>query len=110
MGYQTTLLLLLGVSCAIIVRSLVLRRRFRRRVQEAIANGVYVPGMMGESHRRDIGEKPTMWEAWIGAPESSLPAEKKEWNEFLVSPIRHHSSDLSYIHAASFCIVSLLLQ
>ncbi|KZT33767.1 hypothetical protein SISSUDRAFT_380694 [Sistotremastrum suecicum HHB10207 ss-3] len=83
--YLTTLLLLLGVSCAIIVRSLVLRRRFRRRVQEAIANGIYVPGMMGGSHRRDIGEKPTMWEAWIGSPESSLPAQKKEWNEFLVS-------------------------
>ncbi|KZS87651.1 hypothetical protein SISNIDRAFT_553086 [Sistotremastrum niveocremeum HHB9708] len=92
--FLTTLLLLLGVSCAIIVRSLVLRRRFRRRVQEAIANGIYVPGMMGGSHRRDIGEKPTMWEAWIGSPESSLPTQKKEWTEFLpVAAVKPVSGD-----------------
>jgi len=79
--FLTTLLLLLGVSCAIIIRSLILRRRFRRRVQEAIANGVLVPGLMTEPMPRELGEKPKMWNVWIGNPETSVGtsvAAKKE--------------------------------
>ncbi|KAG9088726.1 hypothetical protein FRC06_001903 [Ceratobasidium sp. 370] len=37
--FLTTLLLLLAVSCGIVIRSFVLRRRFHRRVEEAIAAG-----------------------------------------------------------------------
>jgi len=70
--FLTTLLLLLGVSVAIIIRSLILRRRFRRRVQEAIANGVLIPGLMTEPTNREIGEKPKMWNVWIGTPEAKL--------------------------------------
>ncbi|KLO17528.1 hypothetical protein SCHPADRAFT_900624 [Schizopora paradoxa] len=79
--FLATLLLLLAVSCAIVARSLVVRRRFRRRVEEAIAAGLIPPtnappgfggvgglGGMG-GRRRDIGQKPTMWDSWL-APTS----------------------------------------
>ncbi|CAE6416469.1 unnamed protein product [Rhizoctonia solani] len=72
--FLTTLLLLLAVSCGIVIRSFVLRRRFHRRVEEAIAAGVLLPGQgdagMGAggrlgAFRRPIGEKPKLWEVWI---------------------------------------------
>ncbi|QRV79192.1 hypothetical protein RhiJN_07207 [Ceratobasidium sp. AG-Ba] len=73
--FLTTLLLLLAVSCGIVIRSFVLRRRFHRRVEEAIAAGVLLPSQTGDIamgpggsinvYRRNIGEKPKMWEAWI---------------------------------------------
>lgn len=50
-------------------------RRFHRRVEEAIAAGVLLPGQTGDIgmgpggtinvFRRHIGEKPKMWEVWI---------------------------------------------
>jgi len=72
--FLATLLLLLAVSCAIVVRSFILRRRFRRRIEEAIAAGVLAPGAlddgpggggMGRGRRRDFGEKPKLWEVWV---------------------------------------------
>lgn len=71
--FLATLLLLLAVSCAIVVRSFILRRRFRRRIEEAIAAGVLIPGALddpslggtGRSRRRDFGEKPKLWEVWM---------------------------------------------
>lgn len=58
---------------ALIHRSFILRRRFRRRIEEAIAAGVLIPGALddatlggaGRSRRRDFGEKPKLWEVWI---------------------------------------------
>ncbi|KAH7339740.1 hypothetical protein B0J17DRAFT_656586 [Rhizoctonia solani] len=78
--FLTTLLLLLAVSCGIVIRSFVLRRRFHRRVEEAIAAGVLLPGQgdmgMGPgghigAFRRPIGEKPKMWEVWINPSSAS---------------------------------------
>ncbi|KAG9127259.1 hypothetical protein FRC07_015117 [Ceratobasidium sp. 392] len=73
--FLTTLLLLLAVSCGIVIRSFVLRRRFHRRVEEAIAAGVLLPSQTGDIamgpggtinvYRRPVGEKPKMWEVWI---------------------------------------------
>ncbi|KAI5119201.1 hypothetical protein M0805_004456 [Coniferiporia weirii] len=65
--FLATLLLLLAVSCAIILRSLVIRRRFQRRVQEALAQGIVLPPAP-DQRRRAFGEKPKLWDAWI-APE-----------------------------------------
>ncbi|THH16985.1 hypothetical protein EW146_g3749 [Bondarzewia mesenterica] len=64
--FLATLFLLLFVSCAIVLRSFILRRRFQRRVEEAILAGLMppqAPGQMGR--KRDFGEKPRMWNAWI---------------------------------------------
>ncbi|CAE6438376.1 hypothetical protein ACGC1H_006995 [Rhizoctonia solani] len=88
--FLTTLLLLLAVSCGIVIRSFVLRRRFHRRVEEAIAAGVLLPGQgdggMGPrgqfgAFRRSIGEKPTMWEIWIDpSVGGKYPSASSEWS------------------------------
>ncbi len=83
--FLATLLLLLAVSCAIVARSLVVRRRFRRRVEEAIAAGLISPQQAamgagfggGGMRKRDIGQKPTMWDSWLA------PGEAK-WSEIKV--------------------------
>jgi len=64
--FLATLFLLLFVSSAIILRSFVLRRRFRRRIEEAILAGVIAPPHTRRtSRRRAIGEKPKLWEARV---------------------------------------------
>ncbi|KAG8898797.1 hypothetical protein FRC01_010759, partial [Tulasnella sp. 417] len=80
--FLTTLLLLLGVSCAIIARSVMHRRRYRRRVEEALARGLPLPPdlvqetqeaeanlqlvLTGRTRRRKrrppLGPKPVLWE------------------------------------------------
>ncbi|CAE6416900.1 unnamed protein product [Rhizoctonia solani] len=90
--FLTTLLLLLAVSCGIVIRSFILRRRFHRRVEEAIAAGVLLPGQgdvgMGPggnigAFRRSIGEKPKMWEVWIDGSIGSdkYPLASGEWSK-----------------------------
>ncbi|KAI0061717.1 hypothetical protein BV25DRAFT_742912 [Artomyces pyxidatus] len=64
--FLATLFLLLFVSSAIILRSFVLRRRFRRRIEEAILAGVMTPNEAAHrGRRRNFGAKPKMWEAWV---------------------------------------------
>lgn len=80
--FLTTLLLLLGVSCGIIARSVVRRRRFRQQVEEALARGLPLPQdlvegtqeaetnlqfvLTGRTRRRrrrpPLGPKPVLWE------------------------------------------------
>jgi len=67
--FLATLLILLGVSSAIVLRSIVLRRRQRLMIQAAIANGTWVPprGRQRRSGRsKRFGEKPKMFVAALG--------------------------------------------
>ncbi|KAF5366655.1 hypothetical protein D9757_012767 [Collybiopsis confluens] len=68
--FLATLVLLLGVSGAIVVRSLVLRRRHRRMIEEAIRNGTYIPPniLAGARGKVDLAKKPRMWEANVYRP------------------------------------------
>ncbi|KAJ7178220.1 hypothetical protein C8R46DRAFT_1346431 [Mycena filopes] len=68
--FLATLILLLGVSSAIVVRSLLLRRRHRRMVEEAIANGTWVPP--APRLRIDPRKKPRIWDAFLAPP--AVPA------------------------------------
>ncbi|SJL14418.1 uncharacterized protein ARMOST_17874 [Armillaria ostoyae] len=61
--FLATLILLLGVSAAIVFRSLILRRRHRRMVEEAIRNGTWIPPTNGRGMRYDPSQKPIMHEA-----------------------------------------------
>lgn len=56
------------MSCGIVLRSFILRRRFRRRIEAAIAAGVLLPEQVEALRRRGpaVGERPTMWEVRIG--------------------------------------------
>ncbi|GJE89118.1 hypothetical protein PsYK624_052120 [Phanerochaete sordida] len=74
--FLVTLVLLLTVSGAIVTRSVVLRRRHRRLVEEAIRNGTYVPP--ASRTRRRLGEKPVLHDAFLGLgdPEDCVNEEK----------------------------------
>jgi len=81
--FLATLVLLLGVSAAIVVRSLILRRRHRRMIEEAIRNGTYVPpNVLANSRGRiDPAKKPKMWEAAVF--ESEWKGKEGEWSDIL---------------------------
>lgn len=90
--FLATLVLLLSVSAAIVIRSLLLRRRHRRLVEEAIRNGTYVPGMFGNGaglggpwggfpgggrgNKVDLAMKPKLWEAYLGLGSTQTQTEK----------------------------------
>lgn len=63
--FLATLFLLLFVSCAIVLRSFILRRRFRRSMEEAIAAGILFTGPQTGYRKRNIGEKPVMWDVSV---------------------------------------------
>ncbi len=87
--FLATLLVLLAISSAIVIRSVFLRRRRRRIIQDAIQKGVWTPGGLAHLARlgvgtefgvgmggnaalartKDIGKKPKMWEVYLHAPE-----------------------------------------
>ncbi|KAJ7729311.1 hypothetical protein B0H16DRAFT_228266 [Mycena metata] len=70
--FLATLILLLAVSAAIVVRSLLLRRRHRRMVAEAIANGTWVAP--APRLRVDLRKKPRLWDAFLAPPPVLAPA------------------------------------
>ncbi|KAF8872807.1 hypothetical protein CPB84DRAFT_1854299 [Gymnopilus junonius] len=64
--FLATLVLLLSVSAAIVIRSFILRRRHRLMVEEAIRNGTWVPPAPPTRPARvDLSKKPVLWEAYI---------------------------------------------
>ncbi|KAG2139830.1 uncharacterized protein EDB93DRAFT_692331 [Suillus bovinus] len=86
--FLATLVLLLAVSSAIVIRSLVLRRRHQRIVEEAIRAGTWLPHQAydprGSRRRRDIGKKPKLWEAWLRSGEEESPADVKcSWDDIM---------------------------
>ncbi|KIK83526.1 hypothetical protein PAXRUDRAFT_832059 [Paxillus rubicundulus Ve08.2h10] len=66
--FLATLVLLLAVSSAIVVRSVILRRRNQRLVEEAIRAGTWALNPYDPRSgrkRRDIGKEPKLCEAWL---------------------------------------------
>ncbi|KZO97004.1 hypothetical protein CALVIDRAFT_563229 [Calocera viscosa TUFC12733] len=82
--FLTTLLLLLTVSFGIVLRSFVLRRRFRRRVEAAIAAGVLLPGSLntGRGDRR-FQEKPKLWEVWMDEEKAAKGTDGAAWGDIM---------------------------
>ncbi|KAH8114330.1 hypothetical protein DFH11DRAFT_1766604 [Phellopilus nigrolimitatus] len=87
--FLATLLLLLAVSCAIVIRSLVIRRRFQRRVQEALAQGIILPPQPGQ-RRRGFGKKPKLWDAWIAPDDGDV-----QWKSLMPVSVRIISDTLT---------------
>lgn len=82
-----TLVLLLAVSSAIVIRSLILRRRHHRLVEEAIRTGTWLPHHFESGRRRrDFGQKPKVWEAWLNpdGDDESEENEKGKWSVLMV--------------------------
>lgn len=88
MALVATLVLLLAVSSAIVIRSLILRRRHQRLVEEAIRTGTWMPQRFNSSRRRrDIGQKPSLWEVWLNTKDHDGEAEQTErryWGDIMV--------------------------
>lgn len=84
--FLATLVLLLAVSSAIVVRSLILRRRHQRIVEEAIRAGTWHPHQAydprNSRRRRDIGKKPKMWETWLRSGHEAGDS-KCAWNDII---------------------------
>ncbi|OSD07233.1 hypothetical protein PYCCODRAFT_1463529 [Trametes coccinea BRFM310] len=85
--FLATLFLLLAISSAIIMRGIFLRRRFRRRLEEAIAAGVLLsptddgPGGSGRSPRRKL-RRPVLYDVSVLPPffSTSSPQDGR-WEE-----------------------------
>lgn len=99
--FLATLFVLLFVSSAIVLRSFFLRRRFRRRIEEAIAAGVILPPASPTTPgtftgrllaRRDFGEKPKLWDA------DARSAVGDEWEDIkpIAARVPPKPSPLSY--------------
>ncbi|KAJ7627418.1 hypothetical protein FB45DRAFT_921316 [Roridomyces roridus] len=98
-----TLLFVLLVSFAVVARSMVARRRNRRMVDEAIANGTWTPPP--GRFQVDLKMKPKMWDAHIVDPLDSPPAEWKGIMPFAASYIpTATSSDSTF--ATAFTSIS----
>lgn len=80
--FLATLFVLLLISASIIFRSFLVRRRFRQRVEDALAQGVVLdlqPSVFGLTSRY-IGEKPSVHEAWV---DQGAPREKSQWQAIM---------------------------
>ncbi|KAG9217607.1 hypothetical protein CCMSSC00406_0010426 [Pleurotus cornucopiae] len=95
--FLATLVLLLGVSSAIVVRSLILRRRHRRMIEEAIRNGTWVPPAAASSRRVDLSKKPKMYEAWIshGNMQDSRGVEHPDWEGIMASTSNNNTNNIT---------------
>ncbi|TFK40562.1 hypothetical protein BDQ12DRAFT_679671 [Crucibulum laeve] len=63
--FLATLFLLLLVSCAIVLRSYVLRRRFQRRLDDAMAAGILLAPRAQGSRKKRFGAKPKFFDAYL---------------------------------------------
>lgn len=110
-----TLVLLLAVSSAIVVRSLILRRRHQRLVEEAIRTGTWLPNRFDSAagrRRRDIGQKPKLWEAWLHPSdendgENEHENEKSKWGDIMVSasiPYKASLLTVLYVFPLTACL------
>ncbi|GLB38499.1 hypothetical protein LshimejAT787_0503640 [Lyophyllum shimeji] len=63
--FLATLFLLLFISCTIVLRSFVLRRRYQRQIDEALAAGIILAPRAQGSRKRRYGHKPKMFTSWV---------------------------------------------
>lgn len=78
---KATLVLLLSVSGAVVIRSLMMRARQRRAIEEAIRNGTYVPP--DQIPRRQPPVKPTLFDAHLDGVDD-IEGGEKGWSKIVV--------------------------
>ncbi|KAH8825402.1 hypothetical protein DL96DRAFT_183484 [Flagelloscypha sp. PMI_526] len=69
--FLATLLVLLAISCLVVGRSFMLRRRYRRRLAEILAEGAISTPESPSSRRRVLRHMPQLHEAFISSPTTS---------------------------------------
>ncbi|KAI0699080.1 hypothetical protein BC835DRAFT_594723 [Cytidiella melzeri] len=80
--FLATLFVLLFVSCAIVLRSFLIRRRYRLHLQQQIALGVLPPETLN-SYNKDFGERPTLWDVHVNAQDEKGLLEYEGWEDVL---------------------------
>ncbi|KAF8817031.1 hypothetical protein BYT27DRAFT_7247596 [Phlegmacium glaucopus] len=63
--FLATLFLLLFVSCGIVLRSYILRRRYQRRLEEALGSGLLLAPRAQGSKKKRLGTKPKIINTWL---------------------------------------------
>ncbi|KAI0345792.1 hypothetical protein BDW22DRAFT_1353386 [Trametopsis cervina] len=79
--FLATLFVLLTVSCAIVLRSFLIRRRFRLQIQQQIALGLLPPEALGP--KRNFGEKPKLWDVHLGSHDENDMEEYEGWEDVI---------------------------
>lgn len=80
--FLATLFLLLFVSCAIVLRSYILRRRYQRRLDEAMAAGMLLAPRTQGSKRKRFGAKPRLYDTWLAPTDGGGVT----WSQLMVCP------------------------
>ncbi|KAF5389336.1 hypothetical protein D9757_003500 [Collybiopsis confluens] len=94
--FLSTLLVLLLISCSIVFRSFIIRRRYQRRLADALASGAIVPSAQGSRQKR-FRARPKFFDSWISEtanamtwsdlmPLSVLPVKSKKKAKFQTEP------------------------
>ena len=90
MRQTATLVLLLCVSGAVVLRSITLRIRHRRAIEEAIRNGTYVPP--DQRPRKTPPVRPAMHDAHVEEETfDGEDSEKMKWEGLMVCIIFGHN-------------------
>ncbi|KAI0764131.1 hypothetical protein BC629DRAFT_1596811 [Irpex lacteus] len=80
--FLVTLVVLFALTGGIIARSCMMRRRFRRRLEEAVRNGTVTPST---SRRPKVGEQPTLHDVWVkDVVEEDCSAEGSYWMQRII--------------------------
>lgn len=75
--FLATLFLLLFISCTIVLRSFIIRRRFQRQIDEALAAGIILAPRAQGSRKRRYGHKPKFHTSWVAQG-------GEKWDEMMV--------------------------
>ena len=88
--FLATLFLLLFISCAIILRSYILRRRYQRNVHSALGAGMLLtPRSPGSRHTR-FGHMPKLFDSWL------VNGDGGKWQDMSVSHLSHPARSLNF--------------
>lgn len=93
--FLATLFVLLVVSCGIVLRSYILRRRYQQRLEEALGSGLLLAPRAQGSKRKRLGTKPKIISTWLAEG-------GEKWNQMTVS--------LSQLSSIFLFISSLLIS
>ncbi|KAI0086512.1 hypothetical protein BDY19DRAFT_908200 [Irpex rosettiformis] len=81
--FLATLFVLLFVSCAIVLRSFLIRRRYRLHIEQQIAAGILPPDALDPRPKRDFGEKPKLWDVYVDPEDKKGLLEYEGWEDIL---------------------------
>ncbi|KAJ7459813.1 hypothetical protein FB451DRAFT_1271615 [Mycena latifolia] len=92
--FLATLTLLLAVSCSILSRAVIVRRRFRQRVDRAMAQGlILLPGEQG-SRNLSFGAEPKLYDVWLSDSKTPLSS-WRDITPIAAQPVPATDSDFS---------------